>query len=167
MVEKIFRTQFDEKPRYVADSGKAIKEEFVGRYDDKGRVVLVPNGTTNMYEYIQSFADSVDINVLLAKYKNGDVEALSRVQGMYADISDMPKTLADMLNKLKAGEEAFASLDVETRAKFNHNISEWFATAGSEEWFNKMGVSIESNKMDSKVETPVDTPVVDKEVVTA
>lgn len=164
MADKMFRTQFDDKPRYVADSGKAIKEEFVGRYDDKGRVVLVPNGTTNMYEYIQSYADSVDINVLLAKYKNGDIEALSRVQGMYADISDMPKTLADMLNKLKAGEEAFASLDVETRAKFNHNISEWFATAGSDEWFEKMGVSVEP----PVIETPViETPVVNKEVLEA
>lgn len=139
-MRETFRTKYEPRKRVITVSGSAEKDEFIGRYDKHGRVELVPNGKTNVYEFIQSFKDSVDINVLLAKYKNGDTEALSRVQGMYADISDLPKTFADMLNKVKAGEDAFASLPAETRALFNNSVSEWFASVGSADWFDKMGM---------------------------
>ena len=135
-----FRTQFDEHKPVKAVAGSAVKDEYIGRYDAKGRIELIPNGKTNMYEYIQSFKDSCDINVILKKYQNGDIEALSRVQGMYADISDMPKTFADMLNKVKAGEEFFDSLPIETRELFGHNVAEWFAQIGTPDWCEAMGV---------------------------
>lgn len=135
-----FRTQFEKPERVIAESGDAVKEEFVGRYDDRGHLVLEPAGQTNMYDMIQSHADSVDINILMQRYANGELDVLQRVQSMYADVTDMPKTMADLLNKVKAGEEQFNALPLEIRALFNHSMSEWLATAGSPEWLEKMGI---------------------------
>lgn len=161
-MRETFRTMFEPRARIITESGKPEKDEFIGRFDKNGRVELVPNGKTNVYEFIQSFADSVDINVLLAKYKNGDTEALSRVQGMYADISDLPKTFADMLNKVKAGEDAFASLPAETRALFNNSVSEWFASVGNAEWFEKMGMDVPEPPMKKKTKAKAETAPVEE-----
>ncbi len=163
--ERRWKDPFGSRSRVKAVVGGPEKDEFVGRYDDRGHLQLVPSGKTNLYEFIQSYADSVDINILMSKYKNGDAEALTRVQGVYADISDMPKTMADLLNKVKAGEDAFMALDVETRALFDHSLAQWLASAGTPDWCEKMGLEYvdpapkkkKHAKNTKDVEKPVDT----------
>ncbi len=165
--ERRWKDPFGSHSRIRAVVGEPVKEEFVGRYDDRGHLQLVPSGKTNLYEFIQSNADSVDINILMSKFKNGDVDVLSRVQGVYADITDMPKTMADLLNKVKAGEDAFMSLDVETRGLFDHSLAQWLASAGTPEWCDKMGLEYVDSKPKKKksskssekvVENPVEKP---------
>lgn len=164
--EKRWKDPFGSHIRIKAVTGDPVKDEFIGRYDDRGHLQLVSSGKTNLYEFIQSHADSVDINILMAKFRNGDTEALTRVQGIYADISDMPKTMADLLNKVKAGEDAFMALDVETRGLFNHSLAQWLASAGTPEWCEKMGLDYvepqptknkKSVKTSKAVEKAVDT----------
>lgn len=159
-----FRTPFVDHDRIVSPSGDAIKEEFVGRYDKLGRIELISNGETDMYSFIQSHADSVDINVLMERYKNGDTAALQRVQGIYTDVTNMPRTMADLLNLVKDGEDTFKSLDVDVRAAFNHSLSEWLATAGSPEWFEKMGLSVsdDGEVIPSPVALSEPTPTVEE-----
>lgn len=170
--ETKFTTKFDDHGRILSHPGVGVKDNFVGRYDDHGRVVLEPSGQTDMYAFIQSHADSVDINILLQRYKNGEIDVLNKVQSYYADITDLPKTFADVLNTVKAGEDAFAALPVETRALFNHSMSEWLATMGSKDWCDKMDleyVEPEPPKKKSKkkavaVPDPVSDPVSASEV---
>lgn len=160
--QRRWKDLFVRQPRVRSQAGDFEKEEFIGRYDDRGHLCLEPTGKTNLYEFIQSFADSVDINIIMSKAQNGDPTVLSRVQGVYADISDMPKTMADLLNKVKAGEDAFNDLDVDIRAAFNHSLSEWMATAGTAEWCEKMGleyIAPEPKKSRKKKVDPVLEPV--------
>ena len=87
----MFDTQYSPHNRISSNPGSPVKVLYGGKYDANGRVVLEKKGEENLYDYIQSFRDSVDLNVILARFTNGDVEALNKAQGFYADVTDFPK----------------------------------------------------------------------------
>lgn len=138
-----YPTQYTPHERVHAEAGTSIHQLYAPRYDKSGRLELVPNGTEDIYPMIQSHRDSVDINVLLARYSNGEVDALSRVQGAYGDFTDYPSTYAELLNRVIEGERAFMQLPVEVRERFDHSASVWMSQIGTEDWMQRMGV--ESN----------------------
>lgn len=135
-----FKTQFDSRNRVFTNPGDPIKITYAGRYDEKGRVVLEEKGKENLYDEIQSHADSVNINLMLKRFADGEVDVFSKVQGFYGDITSMPTNFAESLNHIRACEDAFDSLPVEVRAKFNHNFTEFLASAGSSEFFAALGM---------------------------
>lgn len=136
-----FPTQYTRRERVRAAAGTSIHQLYSPRYDKSGRLELVPNGTEDIYPMIQSHKDSVDINVLLARYNNGEVDALSRVQGAYGDFTGYPATYAELLNRVIEGEHAFMQLPVDVREKFDHSPTVWMSQIGTDDWFSRMGVS--------------------------
>ena len=135
-----FDTQYTPHDRVAACVGSPVRTLYGGRYDANGRVVLEEKGRENLYDYIQSFRDSVDLNVILARFSNGDTEALSKAQGFYADVTDFPKTMADALNRINECEEMFKSLPLEVRQKFDCSFEQFLSQSGSEDWLEKMGM---------------------------
>lgn len=135
-----FRTQFDEHPRYQCCTGSRIKKLYAPRFDENGVMDLVEKGEENLYEYIQSHKDSVDINTLLRRYAQGDPDALSRVQAAYGDFTGLPSTYADLLNAVNDGKQFFESLPVDVRAQFNHSFSEFMASMDGPDFWRKLGV---------------------------
>lgn len=135
-----FRTQFDEHPRYQCCTGSRIKKLYAPRFDENGVMDLVEKGEENLYEYIQSYKDSVDINTLLRRYAQGDPDALSRVQAAYGDFTGLPSTYADLLNAVNDGKQYFESLPVDVRAQFNHSFSEFMASMDGPDFWRKLGV---------------------------
>ena len=136
-----FRTQYDSHERVPACVGSPVRTVYGGRYDANGRVVLDKKGEENLYDFIQSFKDSVDINVILARFSNGDTEALSRAQGFYADVTDFPSNMADALNRINECEEMFKSLPLDVRQEFDCSFEQFLSQSGSAEWLEKMGMS--------------------------
>lgn len=147
----MFDTQFSPRERIHPCSGSRVKILYSGRYDANGRVVLEEKGTEDLYAYIQSFADSVDINVILARFANGDTDALSRAQGFYADVTDFPANMADALNRINQAEEMFKSLPLEVRQRFDCSFEQFLSQSGSDEWLSKMGFE---NSSSVEFETP-------------
>ena len=135
-----FPTQYTKHERVHAHLGSPVRTLYGGRYDANGRVVLEEKGKENLYDYIQSFRDSVDLNVILARFSNGDTEALTKAQGFYADVTDFPKTMADALNRINECEEMFKSLPLEVRQKFDCSFEQFLSQSGSEDWLEKMGM---------------------------
>lgn len=135
-----FATQYDEHKRRFAPSGDPIKVQYVGQYDDHGNIVLKETGVVNTYQMIQSHKDSVDINVLIKRYVNGDTAALERVQGQYLDCTKLPKSYMEVLNTTIRAEADFMRLPVDVRAKFGHNFAQYIAELGSEVWADKLGL---------------------------
>lgn len=123
-----FESQFRDHKRFLTGVGSREKITYEARYNSKGQLELHEKGKEDWYGYIQSHKDSVDIHVLLDRFRRGDVDVLNRVQGFYGDITSMPSTFADALNIVRSSEEFFNSLPVEERAKFNHNFSEFLAS---------------------------------------
>jgi hypothetical protein len=149
-----FRTQYDSHDRVSACAGSPVRTVYGGRYDANGRVVLEKKGEEDFYGYIQSFKDSVDINVILARFTNGDTEALSRAQGFYADVTDFPSNMADALNRINECEEMFKALPLDVRQKFDCSFEQFLSQSGSAEWLEKMGMS-GSVDNSPQVEAPV------------
>ena len=138
-----FKTQYDARERLFSNPGDPIHITYAGHYDDKGRVVLEESGRENIYDQIQSYAESCDIHVLMKRYMNGDVSALFQAQGQFIDVTDFPKTYADMLNFVNDMERSFMSLPAEVRAKFGNSFSEYLAASGAPDFLERLGIKKE------------------------
>lgn len=150
----MFDTQYSPRERIHPCSGSRVKQLYSGRYDANGRVVLEEKGSEDLYAYIQSFADSVDINVILARFANGDTEALSRAQGVYVDVTGFPPNMADALNCINQAEEMFKSLPLEVRQRFDCSFEQFLSQSGSVDWLQKMGMTsdpVESDPVSATV----------------
>lgn len=159
----MFDTQYTPHDRIVANAGSPVKVLYRGKYDANGRVVLEKSGEENLYDYIQSFRDSVDLNVILARFSNGEVDALSKAQGFYADVTDFPKNMAEALNRINQAEEMFKALPLETRQKFDCSFEQFLAQSGTEDWLSKMGFDVSDSSVSEPVVDKVEPDVV-KEV---
>ena len=139
-----FKTQYDARDRVFTDPGSPEHITYAGHYDEKGRVVLEESGRENIYDFIQSHAESCDIHVLMKRYQNGDVEALSQKQGFYGDFLDFPKTYAEALNHMNEMERQFMALPVETREKFGNSFTEFLAASAEPDFLARLGIKKES-----------------------
>lgn len=136
----MFKTQYDARDRILTNPGSPVKKTYGGTYNERGQLQLVEKGEEDLYGYIQSFAESVDINVILARFTNGESDALSKVQGFYGDITGMPTTYADALNRIDDCREMFQSLPLDVRAKFNHSFTEFLASSQADDFLEKLGI---------------------------
>lgn len=139
-----FKTQYDARERTVTNPGDPIHITYAGHYDEKGRVVLEESGRENIYDLIQSYAESCDIHVLMNRYLNGDVSALSKAQGHFLDVTNFPKTYAEMLNFMYDMEKQFMSLPAKVRSEFGNSFSEYLAASGSPDFMERLGVNKEA-----------------------
>lgn len=132
-----FPTMYDKRARVHCDSGNAMKTVYKPTVRDDGVVELVEAGQESLYDYIQSWKDSVDINVILARYANGDVDALSRVQGAYGDFTQFPKTYAEILNRVNQGKLLFDDLPLSLREKYNHDFGQFMAAMDQADFWDQ------------------------------
>lgn len=135
-----FANAFEGHDRVRQNPGNSVHVLYAPKILEDGTLHLVESGREDIYESIQSHKDSCDIHVLLARYRNGETDVLSKVQGTFGDFTEMPKTYADLLNSMVAGENLFYSLPVETRAKFDHSLEKFIASMDNmPDWLEKMG----------------------------
>ena len=158
-----FKTQYDARDRIFSDPGSPEHITYAGHYDEKGRVVLEESGRENIYDFIQSHAESCDIHVLMKRYQNGDVEALSQKQGFYGDFLDFPKTYAEALNHMNEMERQFMALPVETREKFGNSFTEFLAASAEPDFLDRLGIKKEPAAEPVPAIPQVDTKEVTKE----
>lgn len=133
-------TQYDVHDRHFAEAGRRVKTLYGPIYDDRGVLNLTEVGKHDLYAEIQSHRDSVDIHVLLKRYQQGDVEALSRVQGAYGDFTDFPRTYAEALNNIIGAEQYFMGLPAEVRARYNNSFSQFLASMDSPTFARDIGL---------------------------
>lgn len=152
----MFKTQYSaDRPRPKAGLGCRDKILYAPEFDDDGRMHLVESGKEDLYGYIQSHKDSVDINVLLKRYQNGDAAALNRAQAFFMDTTDLPTTHAEWLNRVNQGRQFFDSLPAETRARFGNDFNRFIASMDSPDFAKLIGLDVPG---DGSVETAVETP---------
>lgn len=132
-------TQYDAHARVYSNPGIREKILYGPKFDDHGHMELVETGRENLYDYIQSHKDSVDIKLILDRFARGDTAALSQRQGFYGDFTQMPTTYAEALNAMISAENYFNSLPVETRAQFNHSFQQFLAQMDKPDFTIKMG----------------------------
>ncbi len=161
-IENFFKTQYDARDRIETNPGNPIKQLYTGAYNERGQVELKEDGTENIYDFIQSFAESTDIHSILRRFENGEVDVLEKVQGFYGDVTEMPKTYAEALQRISDSEKVFMSLPVEVRAKFGHSFTEFLSASNDADFLDRLGVQVADS---GTPEPDVVQPVVKEEVV--
>lgn len=147
-IDKVFKTQYDARDRIQTNPGNPIKQLYAGSYNERGQVELKEDGTEDLYAYIQSFAESTDIHSILRRFENGEVDVLEKVQGFYGDITEMPKTYAEALQRIEDSEKVFMSLPVEVRARFGHSFSEFLSASQDDDFLDRLGIKPDEQAVD-------------------
>ncbi len=131
----VFRNQYDnrgdcdctchgrmEKPTYTADEDG----------------YPVESGIVNIYDEIQSHRESVELSTLLQRYAQGDVTALNQIEGVYADVVDMPSTYAELFNRVRDAENSFNALPEDVRVLFDNSPVSFWQSIGTPEFATKI-----------------------------
>lgn len=105
------------RPVEVNPAGDSVVHEYELEYSPQGVPHLVPTGTFDLYEVIQSFRDECDLGKIFQRYANGDVMALNRRQGVYADISEMPQDIFSAASLLERVEAIYNGLSDDLRSR--------------------------------------------------
>lgn len=137
-----FPTQYNKRelqPPEFSCPGSSEVVKYSSKADINGHIDVYPDGIEyDMQDYIQSWKDSVDINLLIQRFQRGEETALERIRGVYGDFTKMPQNLAEYYNMLQAGNEFFMTLDPDLRAAFNQNPIEFFTQFGNEDFIKKV-----------------------------
>lgn len=149
----MFRTKFEDRKPIYSEAGDPIKIEYGAKYDKKNNLVVEKKGTSNLYAYINSFKDSVDINVLLARFTNGDKEALNQRAANYLDISSVPSNIHEYIDFQRSCENLYNTLPVEIKEKFGNNMLQFMSQVGDPEWNEIMNISQAKIKEDISAES--------------
>lgn len=96
---------------------------------ETGKKELEESGKTNIYDKIQAAKEGTLIYNILDRYQKGETDVLKKLNGQYGDFTQMPKTLAEMQQKLIDSEKMFNELPLELRKEFNHSPSEFLVAA--------------------------------------
>lgn len=129
----MFDTQFMRKDkRITSEVGSRMKPTYKMHVDENGKRELKQSGEYNLYAEIQSYKDSCSIDYILSRFVNGDESALSRVQGVYGDFTDMPRSLSELSQRVIDAENLFNNLPLDIREQYNFSPSEFFAQLDSE-----------------------------------
>nr|DAW56675.1 MAG TPA: Scaffold protein [Microviridae sp.] len=130
----IFRKQYEREKgeRFVTDSGSPEYTVYVA--DEDGNPV--PSGVRNLYDEIQSHREATELAVLLQRYMQGDETALNQLQGVYEDVTDYPRTFAELYQRVHDAEESFNSLPPDLRAIFEDSPVSFWQSMGTPE-FNR------------------------------
>ncbi len=143
-----------DRERIRSCPGSSEKLVYGSKVLSNGRIATFEKGKEDYYAYINSFADSVDINKTIERFVNGDINALNQRKGEFIDCTQFPTNYAEILNVINNATNIFNSLPVEDRAKFNFNLNEFITSIGSEKYNEVLGVKSE------EVEKLVDTSTV-------
>lgn len=147
----VFRSYYDSlfaHKRQFTCHGSRKKQEYQPVYDRAGVWHLEPTRETDLYLEIQSFAASCDINVIMARYRNGETDVLQRIQGVYGDFANIPTNYADLMNAKIQAESLFAGLAADVRAKYNNSVEQFMAEIGTKSGLEKLGVKFDETRIE-------------------
>ena len=145
----MFQTKYE---RYVdhdhvyCEPGSGIKIEYQLRIIDNNED-LVETGKSNLYDYIQSHADSVDITKILERCALlDDYSLLNRLPAQFMDVTDMPKNLAECYSYVQDAKNFFERMPTEIKAKYDQNFLSFISDIGSDRFNNTVRDFLDSIK---------------------
>ena len=136
----IFRTQYSPTSEFSSESGSKLIAKYAMKIDPKtGYEYLAPTGEfDNVYDRIQADYPSTDINLLMERFALGETEAINVKSGFYADVTDMPKTYAELFQRAQDAHDFFDSLPADLKEMFNNSYTEfWSEMDSSQKSFNE------------------------------
>lgn len=139
-----------ERKRQPVASGERLRQRFIALYDEGHNRRFEPEKMEDQYARIQSYKDDCLIDNIIRRYANGDITALQKVGGMYADVSGMNmdlRTVHDLMNKAQG---VFDGLTQEEKTLYNNDFKSFLDSFGTVEGIGQF--------IQSKVKTAVPAP---------
>lgn len=150
----IFKTAYGERDKQHSEPGSEMHDQFGYEIDKYGQKVLVKTGEFNMYEMIQESLEETKIENILQRVAMGD-NSVMRPDGIYADITEVPKNLIEARQQMQKLENLWNGLDNEIKKKYDFSVDKFIGASGTESWLLDMGL-IEP-KAEPVIETPTKT----------
>lgn len=125
--------------KFVSNPGNNLKKIMHGELQIDGTIKLVLDRIEDTDEVIQSFAQSTQIDNIIARIQAGQVDLLNKKEGFFMDTVGMPSTYADVLNLVIQGQQVFEKLPVDVKQRFDNDFNKWFIAMDKEDWFEKSG----------------------------
>lgn len=134
-----FDNLYRERKRVFSSSGSSEIPTYRPVIGDSGAIDLIQDGMINIYDQIQSHKDSCDINLMIKRFENGDLTALGTPRDpVYMDVTDMPKTYAELYQKVIDAKKEFNALPLDLREKFDFDSDKYISLMGTAAWFDVM-----------------------------
>ena len=86
-------------------------------------------GKRDVYGLIQAEREGVDLKHLIQRFTAGDVTAIDRARGFYADISDMPTNIFEAAAQVDHARYIFEQLTVDMKAQFGGSFERFLKAA--------------------------------------
>lgn len=125
---------------FVSNPGCRYQTKYVGEVLDDDQIHLVETGRIDLWSMHDAGAESCDINNIVARFQNGDISVLQRVQGTYADVSGLPKDLRGMVELGRSSVDLYERMPDSVKEKFP-TVDSWISAIGSREWNEAMSMA--------------------------
>lgn len=142
----------DRSFKFVSNPGSPEKPIYHGKVLPSGEIELVYDGVENIQEYIDSFEQETNIENIITRVNNGEIDLLHSAAGAYVDTVGMPKTYAEILQTVIDGQRTFDMLPIEIKEKFGNDFNQWFAQMGNDDFMIKSGFVKPVDVQDSQAE---------------
>lgn len=127
------------KSRFYSVTGNGYNKIYKEDYDKKGVRSLVVSGKTCTYDKIQSYAEDVKIERIVARYLGGDISVLDKNKGFYTDITQIPRNFNDFHNKIVQGQNLWNGLPTDFKAMFGNDLNRFISDIYDGDFENKLG----------------------------
>lgn len=151
----MMRRSKKESIAFVSCSGNRFYIEKHGEVQENGVIKLIPDKEIDLQEKYNAEYPSTTIDNILANCNPLQNFADDGLHGI--DATKLPKTFAEFLQLQIDRKREFDRLPVEVKQKFGNDVQQYMATAGTEDWFTKLGIGLRQDVMD--LEPVVDTSV--------
>lgn len=128
---------------FFSNPGETEHIIYAPSFAADGTIVLSPSDVVDIKKEINSYRDQTDMAYILSRLMAGDDSVLTSKVPMYGDFTQFPRTYAEMLQLVQSGEDAFNALPADIRLKFDNDRCKWFASIGTDQWFDSMGITKE------------------------
>lgn len=142
----IRRRNAKESREFKTCAGSRFYIEKHGEVQQNGTIKLVPDKEIDLQEKYNAEYPSTTIDNILANCNPQDSFADDGMHGI--DATKLPATFAEFLQIQIDRKREFDRLPVEIKQKFNNDVSQYMATAGTEEWFTKVGIEFKTASPD-------------------
>lgn len=121
--------------------GDENRHTYMWAENENGEKELVEDEIINIRDEIESYHEETKITNIIRR-ATFDIDAANRLIGDNGtgsvDMTQMPENLMEAQNLMVKAKAAYAALTPKQQAEFG-SLSEYMATAGTEEWAKKLG----------------------------
>lgn len=130
------------KGRFPTKPGSPVRITYQLKISMKtGVLELFEKGKEDFQSYIQSFAESCDLENIIRRINAGELDLLNAATGSYGDFTGAPQSMQEALQIRLDAQNTWNGLTDAQREEFG-SYTDFLESAGSAEWLGKFGIKV-------------------------